>query len=135
MFEREEIGITYEEAIELSKQDKCTKEEYDIDFYHVIMEEEFIRLVSENLNYLVDHFKSALITGEGASIEVDIYKAKQLEQSITWKNPKLQAPQNFFEANLLMMRIINSAAYLSKSTREYVLSMMLAPLEEETEPK
>ena len=42
---------------------------------------------------------------------------------------------SYLSANILIIQCLNSAAYLSKSTREYVLSMMLAPLEEETEPK
>lgn len=37
----------------------------------------------------------------------------------------------FLQANLLISQCLSAAAYLSKSTREYVLSMMLAPLTEE----
>ncbi len=38
---------------------------------------------------------------------------------------------SYLSANILIIQCLNSAAYLSKSTREYVLSMLLAPLTEE----
>ena len=40
----------------------------------------------------------------------------------------------YLNGNLLIAQCLSAAAYLSKTTREYVLRMMLAPLEEKTLP-
>jgi hypothetical protein len=102
------------------------------------MENELCQKIIKNTELL--EVEMLLPQNQYKEMQFDLDGAKELGLSFTWVNPELKLPQLFFETNWLLISLLSSA-YLSKSTREHILSMMLAPLTEEekkadqTQPK
>lgn len=83
--------------------------------------------VVPNLNFYIPDIIFLIMDPDFA---LDINISEHMRDNLLF-TPVINRAQCFLEASFLIVQCLSAAAYLSKSTREYVLSMLLAPLTEE----